>query len=472
MALAAHEKPIKEEWKNLVGLYRQKGLFHSRSMEQAVKILNDVLFQKKEIDFQNIPTLNPLMITILENSVHKVIQEHSNHPYQDYFSVHYIFTKMCEESFFDLKTGPSAGLESFLDSLVTSKQLPIQFIAMVQKAGHQFIVKKIFTKALCGMDVDKAAMKAVSIFRLSELLHHHFVPEGEPMTIVPLPHEEAHLLICLPRDDAAKITPFLMLILEMYKGGQESVKRAKKAQQWKDSVILFNEKVMGSQTFVEAVENITNGFVEFLPFERCALFSYNRESHMGLGLYGRQFDNHAVKSIHEDIQNFPLVHSRLKLLESYGKKIKNVLPLYIGDVKGVFPDHYVRQFQLKSIVIAPIYLSASKKLLGAAILDQGAGKNFSIDRDTFFALIKFGQSAGEVLAKYYKESPQNGKWHFSPRELDVLKLLAEGMSTFEAAAELNLSEYTVRDYVSSIMKKMKVRNRTEAVARAIREGFI
>lgn len=105
-------------------------------------------------------------------------------------------------------------------------------------------------------------------------------------------------------------------------------------------------------------------------------------------------------------------------------------------------------------------------------MDQGAGKNFSIDRDTFFALIKFGQSAGEVLAKYYKESPQNGKWHFSPRELDVLKLLAEGMSTFEAAAELNLSEYTVRDYVSSIMKKMKVRNRTEAVARAIREGFI
>lgn len=37
---------------------------------------------------------------------------------------------------------------------------------------------------------------------------------------------------------------------------------------------------------------------------------------------------------------------------------------------------------------------------------------------------------------------------------------------------MNLSEYTVRDYISSIMQKMNVKNRTEAVAKAIREGVI
>ena len=50
--------------------------------------------------------------------------------------------------------------------------------------------------------------------------------------------------------------------------------------------------------------------------------------------------------------------------------------------------------------------------------------------------------------------------------------MAEGASTSEAALNLNLSEYTVRDYISSIMQKMDARNRTEAVARAIREGVI
>lgn len=50
--------------------------------------------------------------------------------------------------------------------------------------------------------------------------------------------------------------------------------------------------------------------------------------------------------------------------------------------------------------------------------------------------------------------------------------MADGASTYEAASNLNLSEYTVRDYVSTIMQKMEAKNRTEAVAKAIREGFI
>lgn len=111
-------------------------------------------------------------------------------------------------------------------------------------------------------------------------------------------------------------------------------------------------------------------------------------------------------------------------------------------------------------------------MLGAAILDQGPESSFRIDRDTFFALIKFGKSAGEILAKYVHEKQETNRWRFSPREIDVLKLLAEGASTFEAAIELNLSEYTVRDYVSAIMQKMNVKNRTEAVAKAIRAGLI
>src|SRR5699024_12245521 len=60
----------------------------------------------------------------------------------------------------------------------------------------------------------------------------------------------------------------------------------------------------------------------------------------------------------------------------------------------------------------------------------------------------------------------------SPREIEVLKLMEKGASTHEAASALHLREYTVRDYVSTIMQKLGARNRTEAVAKVIRNNII
>lgn len=55
----------------------------------------------------------------------------------------------------------------------------------------------------------------------------------------------------------------------------------------------------------------------------------------------------------------------------------------------------------------------------------------------------------------------------SPRETQVLELLATGMSTKEAAGELSLSYETVRDYLKQIYQKLHVRSRTEAVLKYI-----
>ncbi|MGG3161927.1 LuxR C-terminal-related transcriptional regulator [Geobacillus stearothermophilus] len=60
----------------------------------------------------------------------------------------------------------------------------------------------------------------------------------------------------------------------------------------------------------------------------------------------------------------------------------------------------------------------------------------------------------------------------SPREIEILKLLADGASTLEAACQLYLSEFTVRDYISSALRKLNAKNRTEAVAKALRLGLI
>jgi NarL family two-component system response regulator LiaR len=60
----------------------------------------------------------------------------------------------------------------------------------------------------------------------------------------------------------------------------------------------------------------------------------------------------------------------------------------------------------------------------------------------------------------------------SPRERDVLCLLADGLSNAQIAAQLFLSEGTVRNYVSGIFTKLGVTDRTHAAVIALRHGLV
>jgi DNA-binding NarL/FixJ family response regulator len=60
----------------------------------------------------------------------------------------------------------------------------------------------------------------------------------------------------------------------------------------------------------------------------------------------------------------------------------------------------------------------------------------------------------------------------SARELEVLDLLAEGLSNKLIAHGLNISEHTVKTHVASIFAKLGASSRTEAVSQAIRRGLV
>ena len=78
---------------------------------------------------------------------------------------------------------------------------------------------------------------------------------------------------------------------------------------------------------------------------------------------------------------------------------------------------------------------------------------------------------GTVMAEVARGGPAPGLDDLTPRELDVLRLLAQGLSNRDLATTLFVSEKTVKTHVSSILTKLHLADRTQAALFAVRHGI-
>lgn len=74
-----------------------------------------------------------------------------------------------------------------------------------------------------------------------------------------------------------------------------------------------------------------------------------------------------------------------------------------------------------------------------------------------------------VAARLAEHTPRIG---LTPRELEVLRLVADGLSNAQVAERIGRTEGTVKVHLKNILQKLDVRDRTEAVTTALRRGFI
>ena len=78
----------------------------------------------------------------------------------------------------------------------------------------------------------------------------------------------------------------------------------------------------------------------------------------------------------------------------------------------------------------------------------------------FRELAVYGQEAAPIFAP------------LSPREVQILDNIAQGMTNKQVAYALTISEQTVKNHMSSILRKLSVNDRTQAVVYAMRQGWI
>lgn len=168
-----------------------------------------------------------------------------------------------------------------------------------------------------------------------------------------------------------------------------------------------------------------------------------------------------IKELHPDVLlldiNMPVMNG-IKMLEelrSSDNKNQKVLILTI---------HNEVEYLMKAVEIGVegyVLKDASSAVLKKAIYTVNAGEKY-ID----FTMVPL------MNEKLVQEKQKMEEDRLTKREIEVLKLLAEGLFNKEIAYKLSISEKTVKNHVSNIFKKIGVFDRTQAAVYAIKNNFV
>jgi two-component system, NarL family, nitrate/nitrite response regulator NarL len=189
-----------------------------------------------------------------------------------------------------------------------------------------------------------------------------------------------------------------------------------------------------------------------------------------------QADHSLVESLAEQTDRFILspVESNLEIAARVAQADVIVVDVTRNSVHALAE---MKNLQLKR----PLLALATKDQVAEAL---AAGAQAVIARDSSAAKLEAAIAAVQkgltvtepgwlgAAAQSPVESGKNVDDNLTPREHEVLILLAEGLSNKQIAGKLTISEHTAKFHVNSILQKMDAQKRVEAVVRAARRGLI
>lgn len=164
-----------------------------------------------------------------------------------------------------------------------------------------------------------------------------------------------------------------------------------------------------------------------------------------------------------------------------------LMDIYMADCDGLAATRLIKK-ELPQIKIVMLTVSMEDEHLYEAIENGASG--YLLKNLNSRELLKMleGLSLGEaplspVLASKlieaftdrggHKTTPgSNPKEELTPRQIEILKLVASGLSYKEVGAMLFLSERTIKYHMSNIMNKLDFQNRNQAIAYAARRGLL
>lgn len=105
-------------------------------------------------------------------------------------------------------------------------------------------------------------------------------------------------------------------------------------------------------------------------------------------------------------------------------------------------------------------------------VSMGRATDFELSEMDFFCLELLTRHAYFSIENIYGKLVPPQKASFTPREVTVLTHVANGKTNWEVGQILGISEYSIRDYLKSLSKRLETSNRTHTVVKAIKLGLV
>jgi DNA-binding NarL/FixJ family response regulator len=165
----------------------------------------------------------------------------------------------------------------------------------------------------------------------------------------------------------------------------------------------------------------------------------------------------------EALEQFRRHHPDITLMDLQMPKMSGIDA--ISAIRGEFPE---ARIVILTTHAGDVQVSRALKAGARAYLLKGSLRNELLET---IRAVHAGQKrvSSEVAAEIAEHSTDDA---LTPREVDVLRLVAKGRANKEIAAELSLTEETVKSHIRNILAKLEAKDRTHAVAIGVKRGII
>lgn len=176
----------------------------------------------------------------------------------------------------------------------------------------------------------------------------------------------------------------------------------------------------------------------------------------------------------EALRIIPEVHPDIVLLDMYLPK-RNGLDVLreLKQTRALPPTLILTTFDDDKVLIGGLRAGAKGYLLKDVSLEQLTGAIRALANGGTWVQSAVSHQFLEGRSRVQPEFPSlESPDPLTGREVEILRLMARGYSNREIGEALSITEGTVKNYVSSILSKMGVRDRTRAVLHALQHGYI
>ncbi|MFC4077647.1 helix-turn-helix transcriptional regulator [Salinithrix halophila] len=233
-----------------------------------------------------------------------------------------------------------------------------------------------------------------------------------------------------------------------------------------EAIITLDTFLLESHSLEEILTLSVRHIADATGFKRSALFWYSPVTRTVEGIHSHQVDLSEVRRVRTFESNIPGITWA----------VQESRPLYVADARLHFPLHYVKQFQLESLLVAPLHRKHNQPF-GFLLLDRGGERFVPTTREIDLLEQLISRVSLTLRTRLYESvTLSSSAPPVSPllthREQEILQMIAYGYSTRHIGETLHLSEHTAAEYAQAALRKLNAKNRPEAVAKGLRLGLI